>query len=171
MPRLAPYAIILVLLILLGWTGKAYLDMRDQLVDYKATIATMGRVAQKAADDKEAEGNENLKKVKAENEALIPQIAANAITNYLRAHPVKLRKPAACPSALPQNGTGQQVDDGAQQEPIPDGTSGSVADPANGAEIGTLIEVEPGTIRECALDAAKVRAFQLYCVLNRCPVE
>ena len=97
----------------------------------------------------------NLKTVKDQYEAKTTEIQSNAVANYISAHPgiSRVRKcTGASPSGsnLPINPVSQPVDDGAQQE---------------------LIPVEQGFIQECAHDANKLNAWQLYCKLNTCPVE
>lgn len=164
-----PWIIIAVLGSALGAMTQLYLDKRDDLVALQASVKVLGEAAEKALIAKEKEGEANLAKVKEDHEKLIPKVRSDAVANYLDAHPApRVRKSVACSGAVPKDGPSQQVDDGTQQKPVPD--QASIVG-TESAETGALIEVEPATIQECAVDAAKVAAFQLYCTLNNCPIR
>ena len=153
--------IIVVLLILLGISHAEYnheLKLRMQVeANFNAFSEGVKADGIKAEEEKKklVDLHEaNLKTVKDKYEAKTTEIQSNAVANYVAAHPAaRVRKcPGTNPgsSDLSANTVGQPVDDGAKQE---------------------LIPVEQGFIRECASDASKLGAWQLYCKLNACPVE
>jgi transketolase len=122
-----------------------YESERDEFTAYKATIKqaldSQYKEQVKIAD----QHDEALKQVKEDYETRIPDIERNAVANYVRMHPM----PAA---SMP----GLSVDQGIK---VADGT------------FQKLIPVEPGFIRECASDAAKVTAFQDLCKRDNCEIK
>lgn len=98
-----------------------------------------------------------LKEIEAKHGKEIDRKAANAVANYRNAHPNSvcdsLWKPTTKGNtgggAVSGSGAGIRMDDETQRQCVPD----------------------EEFIRECARDANKVGAFQLYCTRNHCPIE
>ena len=140
---------------LLGLMTNLYSGARDDLSRmterYNAFVGATKVIGEQAAETKakdEAEQLKNLEKVKVDNEKRLPQIRANAITNYL----ARLQHDTSNDSssgAVQGDGPGLRVDDGSGKECVPDRRF----------------------IEDAADDATKVKAWQAYCQLNKCPVK
>jgi hypothetical protein len=148
MPRLAPYAIILVLAIALAAMTNMYLGKRDELAALTASVEVLGKAAEANVARVKKEGEQNLTAVKESHEKLVPTIRAGAVAAYVAAHPARVRYVAASGGSVPGTGAGKPLDDDAQSQCVPD---------------TTLIE-------SAAEDASKIAAWIDYCTRNRCPV-
>ena len=167
----APWIMVAILVAALGGMTNLYLGQRDARIKLETSVKVIGEQGKAALILKEKDGKDNLETLRKSNENLIPQIRNDAVANYIAAHPAaKLRNPVACRGPVRQDGTGQQMDDGTQQKPVPD-TASSGGSVAGAASSGELVAVDQLTIQECAVDAKKVSAYQQYCTLNHCPVE
>jgi len=166
----APWIMVAVLVAALTGMTNLYLGQRDARIKLETSVKVIGDKAKANLVLKEKEGKDNLETLRKDNENIIPKIRNDAVANYVATHPAaRVRNPVACRSPVRKDGTGKQVDDGAQQKPVPDATSIG----AGGSEstlLGELI-VDDLTIQECAVDAKKNEAWQQYCTLNHCPIE
>jgi len=113
------------------------------LAAFRATVQTLGEQAAANVKRIEQQGKDNLKKVTDDYERKIPAIRAGAVAAY------KLRYPNASSCTVCQNVPGKPLDDAARPQCVPDSAF----------------------IESAADDAAKVSAWQAWCILNQCPVQ
>ena len=145
--KAAPWVIAAVLVILLGVMTNRYLGKRDELsvmtTRYNAFVGATEVIGKQAEEDKKAQETEheqNLTQVKANHEEQIPQIRADAVTNYIATHPASVQHRTSTSTGsgyVRGNGSGVRLDDGVSKECIPD----------------------EGFIQDAAEDAAKVAAW------------
>lgn len=147
--RSLPYIIIVVLVVAHAWTTNLYLGKRDQLAALTASTQALGQAAQKIVEEKKIEHANNLQTVKENYENHVPTIRADAVRNYLAAHHRRVRVERAGGGALPRDAPGEQVDDRASKELVPDSAF----------------------IEDAAEDALKLNAWQEWSRLNAIPVE
>jgi len=154
--KAAPWIIIAFLVLALGTVTNAYLGKRDELATFTAQVAAEGKKAKKDLEDAKKFSETTLKRLKDENENLIPQIRKDAVANYIATHPAKRVRVPTCPvgGGVPTDTNSVQVDDATVEEQIFD-------EPA----------LDGAFIEECAIDSAKVTTWQQWCRDHRCPVE
>ena len=137
--------------------ANAYVDLRDEFVGYKASVAVLAESAEREVEKKEQEGRENLAKVRGDYENKIETIRSNAVANYTaRREPVRpassVRNANAGSGSVSGSGSGLRLDDGASKECV-------VAQP------------DAAFIEDAADDAAKLSAWQEYARLNGIEVK
>ena len=136
-------------LALAGMTGQ-YLHKRDELTELTASVRVLGEAAEKRVAQAKKEGDDNLKKVKADHEKQIPAVRAGAVAAYRARFPARVvRDSVTAVSAVPDNPASVRMDDAPGAQCVPD----------------------ESFIADAAEDAAKVEAWRSWCILNRCPVE
>lgn len=130
-----------------GLMTNLYVGKRDELIAFTAQVKQAGEAQKVETQKREVQFKETLKTIKDQYETTIPEIRANAVTNYLAAH--RVRNPSPRSSTVPKASRSVQVDDGAKLECVPDGAF----------------------IENAAEDALKLEAWQDWAKLNGVPVE
>ena len=138
--------IIVALFAALAFETTLYLDKRDELTAYQASIKQL-------ADDTAAE-NARIARVQLQNLDILrkdyeinePKIRADAVDAYLAR---RLRTDATRGSTMPTNAAGIRPNDGATKECVPDSTF----------------------IADAASDANTLAEWQAYAKLNNLPVK
>jgi len=130
-----------------GLMTNLYVGKRDELIAFTAQVKQAGEAQKVETQKREVQFKETLKVIKDQYENTIPEIRANAVTNYLAAHSVRNPSPRSRP--VPKTSSSVQVDDSAKLECVPDGAF----------------------IENAAEDALKLEAWQDWAKLNGVPVE
>lgn len=130
-----------------GLMTNLYVGKRDELIAFTAQVKQAGEAQKVETQKREVQFKETLKVIKDQYENTIPEIRANAVTNYLAAHSV--RNPSPRSRLVPKTSSSVQVDDSAKLECVPDGAF----------------------IENAAEDALKLEAWQDWAKLNGVPVE
>lgn len=131
-------------------------DVKTELAVFSARVDDAAKTAEEEKKKLEDSHKHNLKVVKDEYEAKLPQVRDNAVANYVAAHPVRLLPRPAGQSTMPGTSSGKQENDGASQEPVLD--SGACP-------------LDEKLIKDAAEDALVLTQWQEWCIRNGCKVE
>lgn len=133
----------------------AWQDANTELAVFSARVDEVAKAAKGEKEALEDFHKRNLKVVKDEYEAKLPQVRNNAVANYLTAHPVRVLPRPDGASTVSGTSSGQQKDDGASQEPIPVETCSP----------------DERFIQDAAEDALVLTQWQEWCIRNSCNIE
>lgn len=141
--KAAPWIIAGILALGVALMAHLYLKERDAFTAFRAEVKTLGEAAEAEKVRIQAAYDENLKKVKEQNENQLPRVRRDAVAAY------KLRYPTSSCGSVSDPASSQQVDDGTVAKCVPDAAF----------------------IEAAAEDALKLDAWQSWAILNQIPVK
>ena len=141
--KVGPVVLIAILVVALAVVTSLYMDKRDELIEFKATVAALGDYAQREKEALEKDHNDNLNTVRRQYETQAAIARDYALSAY------RLRYPDPRSSTVPGTGSGIRLDDVSSEKRV----------------------ATDGFIIDCGDDANKLTAWQTWAALNQIPVK